>query len=145
MFFECFAVAFIFGISPIINKYILQFIRVESVVLLSGFFYCIFALLYLLFNGHTQFIIDWRTLIQNKHVFALLLLTALLIYVVANYFYLLMLKDNKTYLVTATIAAYPLLTALFGNLLLNERISFSEFIGIMLIVSGVFILNQSSI
>ena len=82
---------------------------------------------------------------RNVNVYGALLITALLTFVVANYFYLGALRDNKTYLVTAVVASYPMITALFGYLFLNEAMTAGHLLGIVAIVFGIVMLNGSAI
>lgn len=138
---ECLIVAVIFGFTPILNKYILHYIQTECFIIFLGLFYFLMALLYVLFVYQEKILSDIRVLNKNKSIYALLALSALLTFIVANYFYLTVIKTNKVYIVTAIIASYPLITALGGYFLLNETITLAHIIGMLFIISGVFILN----
>ena len=142
MLLECVITSLIFGISPVINKYFLTFISVEGIILFSGLFYSLFILLYLLFFYQDNITKDFHVLNQNKHLYVLLGLSAFFIFIVANYFYLTVIKNNSAYLITAIVAAYPIFTAILGYFLLNEYISIAHSVGIMFIFLGVFLLNQ---
>jgi drug/metabolite transporter (DMT)-like permease len=67
-------------------------------------------------------------------------LTALL-GLIATHFYLDLLKDSSAFLLTAVLSAYPLVTAAAGYLFLNEVITRKQFIGMLVIIVGVMILN----
>ena len=137
MWIECFAVASIFGITPILNKYVLRHISVETFIFLSGMFYATFALLYLAYHDNVN---ELRKLPIN--IYGLVGLSTLLIFIIANYLYLSAIKTNKAYLVTAIIASYPIITAIIGYLILGEKVEAPHIIGILLIIGGVFMLNR---
>jgi len=101
MWIECLAVTSIFGITPIINKYILRYISVETFIFLSGMFYATFALLYLAYHDNVK---ELRKTPIN--IFGLVGLSTFFIFIIANYLYLSVIKTNKAYLVTAIIASY---------------------------------------
>lgn len=140
MYFEYLFVLLMFGIRPIIYKYMLPTIQIESIVLISGVLYALLASFYILFITPSKVVKDLRIMNQHKGMYVLLLASALLS-LFATYFYLYLLKDLSAFLVTAMIAAYPLVTAAAGYLFLNESVTFTQFIGIVIIVCGVGILN----
>lgn len=134
----------LFAINPVINKYMLQFISVKSLVLITGLSYIIVStiLAFLLYDKELQK--DFNTLFQNSGRYLwLIMLSFPLIHLITHYFYFSLIRDHKTYFATALVASYPLLTAAFGYLVLNETITISHIIGIVFIVSGVSILNIS--
>jgi drug/metabolite transporter (DMT)-like permease len=60
---------------------------------------------------------------------------------IATHFYLDLLKDSSAFLLTAVLSAYPSVTAVVGYLFLNEVITRKQFIGMLVIIAGVMILN----
>jgi drug/metabolite transporter (DMT)-like permease len=132
----------IFGIRPVIYKYILPYIQVESVIVISGLLYAMLAMFYVLFINPSQskLIVDVRIMNKNKGIYAWLLCTSLL-GLVATYFYLYLLKDTTAFLLTALLAAYPLVTALVGYLVLKEAVTLKQLVGSVIIIVGSMILN----
>jgi len=78
---------------------------------------------------------------ENQNVFLLMILTVFLIYFLANYVYLNTISENKTHLVTALVATYPIITLTIAYLFLNEEVTFYHTLGVFFIVGGVILLN----
>lgn len=135
-------VAAIFGLTPILEKYILKSITIETVMILSGLFYGAFMVIYVFCCHGPHFMTDLHTMAERPALWILVALSAFLILIVANFLYLSVLRDHKTYLATAITASYPFFTVAAGFLLFNEMISVTHFIGILLITGGVFALTS---
>jgi len=145
MLVECGIVAIIFGLMPVLNKYILEFIQVDSFIVLSGLIFFVMVVGYLLVFGYKPMLADIVTLNRNVVVWGALGVTAILTFLVANYFYLSVIRDHKAYLVTAIVASYPMITALFGYLFLGEAMTLGHLVGIGAIVFGIVLLNGAAI
>ena len=144
MLFEYFQYIFIFlifGTRPVLYKYIVPYIQVESMILISGLFYLTLAIFYVYFNKPTKLLQDIRTMNKTPSLYFALWLTALL-GLVATHFYLDLLKDSPAFLLTSLLSAYPLVTAAVGYLFLNEVITRQQLIGMLVIIAGVVILNM---
>ena len=131
-----------YGTRPILYKYIVPYIQVESIVFISGLFYFILSLFYIVFTKPTKLMRDMHIMNKNPKLYLWLLLTALL-GLIATHFYLDLLKDSSAFLLTAVLSAYPLVTAAAAYLFLNEVITRKQLIGIVVIVAGVMMLNFS--
>ena len=136
MLAACLAVAAIFGVTPVINKYILQSISVEQLVVMSGLLFGLASVVYGSYRGL------WPS-IRNVggETWSLVAVSAALIFVVANYLYLTAIRDGKTYLAAAITASYPLVTAICGYLLFRETVTVQHLVGIGLVVGGVVALS----
>lgn len=143
MLLECGIVSIIFGLMPVLNKYILEFIQVESFIVLSGLLFFVLVIGYLMVFDVRPVIADITTMNRNVVVWGALGVTAILTFLVANYFYLGAIRDNNTYLVTAIVASYPMITALFGYLFLGEAMTAGHLVGVGAIVFGIVMLNGS--
>jgi len=130
----------IYGTRPVLYKYIVPYIQVESMILISGVFYLILAIFYVYLTKPTKLIQDIRTMNRTPSLHLALWSTALL-GLIATHFYLDLLKDSSAFLVTAMLSAYPLVTAAAGYLFLNEVITRKQLIGMFVIVTGVMMLN----
>jgi drug/metabolite transporter (DMT)-like permease len=130
----------IFGTRPVLYKYIVPYIQVESMILISGVFYLILAIFYVYFTKPSKLIQDVRTMNKTPSLHLALWSTALL-GLIATHFYLDLLKDSSAFLLTAVLSAYPLVTAVVGYLFLNEVITRRQLIGMLVIIAGVMILN----
>ena len=141
MYFEYVIVLLMFGIRPVLYKYILPYIQVESLLLISGLFYVLLASIYILFMSPSSKVMnDIRLMNKQKGLYFILLCTALM-GLIGTYYYLYLLKDSPAFLVTSLIAVYPLITTITGYLFLNEVVSFTQLIGVITIIAGVSILK----
>jgi len=139
-YFQYILIFLIYGTRPVLYKYIVPYIQIESMILISGVFYLIIAVFYVYFTKPTKLIQDIRTMNKTPSLHIALWLTALF-GLIATHFYLDLLKDSSAFLLTATLSAYPLVTAATGYLFLNEVITRKQFVGMIVIISGVMILN----
>ena len=122
----------------------LKFISVKSLVLITGLFYFVISaiVVFLLYDEKLQK--DFYKLFENNNKYLWLIMLSLpLIHLLTHYYYFSLIHDYKTYFVTALVASYPLFTAAFGYLILGETISILHIIGVLLIVSGVSILQMT--
>jgi len=140
-YFAYILIFLIYGTRPVLYKYIVPYIQVESMILISGVFYLILAIFYVYFTNPTKLIQDIRTMNKNPSLHIALWLSALL-GLIATHFYLDLLKDSSAFLLTAVLSAYPLVTAAAGYLFLNEIITRKQFVGMLVIIVGVMILNM---
>jgi drug/metabolite transporter (DMT)-like permease len=140
-YFQYILIFLIFGTRPVLYKYIVPYIQVESMILISGVFYLILAIFYVYFTKPTKLIQDIRTMNKTPSLYFALWFTSLL-GLIATHFYLDLLKDSSAFLLTAVLSAYPLVTAVAGYLFLNEVITRKQLVGMLVIISGVMILNM---
>lgn len=139
-YFKYILIFLIYGTRPVLYKYIVPYIHVESMILISGVFYLILAIFYVYFTKPTKLIQDIRIMNKTPSLHLALWFTALL-GLIATHFYLDLLKDSSAVLLTAVLSAYPLVTAAAAYLFLNEVITRKQLIGMLVIVAGVMILN----
>ena len=139
-YFKYILIFLIYGTRPVLYKYIVPYIHVESMILISGVFYLILAIFYVYFTKPTKLIQDIRIMNKTPSLHLALWFTALL-GLIATHFYLDLLKDSSAVLLTAVLSAYPLVTAAAAYLFLNEVITRKQFVGMLVIVAGVMILN----
>ena len=139
-YFQYILIFLIYGTRPVLYKYIVPYIQIESMILISGVFYLIIAVFYVYFTKPTKLIQDIRTMNKTPSLHIALWLTALF-GLIATHFYLDLLKDSSAFLLTAVLSAYPLVTAVAGYLFLNEVITRKQFIGMIVIIVGLVILN----
>ena len=139
-YFKYILIFLIYGTRPVLYKYIVPYIHVESMILISGVFYLILAIFYVYFTKPTKLIQDIRIMNKTPSLHLALWFTALL-GLIATHFYLDLLKDSSAFLLTAVLSAYPLVTAATAYLFLNEVITRKQFVGMLVIIIGVMILN----
>ena len=139
-YFKYILIFLIYGTRPVLYKYIVPYIHIESMILISGVFYLILAIFYVYFTKPTKLMHDVRIMNKTPSLYAWLFLTALL-GLIATHFYLDLLKDSSAFLLTAVLSAYPLVTAMAAYLFLNEVITQKQLIGMVVIIAGVMMLN----
>ena len=139
---EAIIVLFLFAINPIMNKYILGFISVKSLILFTGFAYFVVAGLCLFVMNDKIIQNDLQTLNKpaNRYLW-IFIITFPIIHMVTHYFYFSLIRDNKTYLAAAIIACYPLLIAFLGYFILGEQVVAMDILGIAFIVFGLSIIQ----
>lgn len=139
---EASIVLLLFAINPIMNKFMLGFISVKSLILLTGFAYFVIASLCLLFLNDKTIQNDLQTLNKpsNRYLWAFIVAFPIM-HLITHYFYFSLIRDNKTYLAAAIVACYPLLIALFGYFILGEQVVAMDLLGILFIVIGLSIIQ----
>ena len=141
MLLESLIIVLIFGSIPIVTKYILQHIQLESFIVISYVFYFGLVLLYLMVMGHQDIYADLVTMNKKKLLYPLLLL-CVISSIITTYLYNKLIKNYKAYLVAAITSVYPAIVVILGYLLLNETITFSHIIGVFMCIFGVFMLAR---
>jgi drug/metabolite transporter (DMT)-like permease len=136
-------IAFIFGVSPIIHKYIFNTVPSMTPQLLfifGGITYFLFTIVYALYER--QPILDNIKTIPLSTIVIFLVGSSMSFF--ANYLYFNIISKNASYLVSSLIFISPLFTLALSYLLLNEQITLMSVIGVLFIVSGVIIVAISS-
>jgi drug/metabolite transporter (DMT)-like permease len=141
-YFQYILIFLIYGTRPVLYKYIVPYIHVESMILISGLFYLMLAVFYIYFTKPTNVMHDLRIMNKRPQLYFFLGLTALF-GLIATHFYLDILKDSSAVLITALFSAYPLVTAAAGYLFLNEVITRQQLVGMIVIIAGVMLMNLS--
>ena len=141
MLLESLIIVLIFGSIPIVTKYILQHIQLESFIVISYVVYFGLVLLYLMVMGHEDIYADLVKMNKKKLLYPLLLL-CVISSIITTYLYNKLIKNYKAYLVAAITSVYPAIVVILGYLLLNETITFSHIIGVFMCIFGVFMLTQ---
>jgi len=83
---------------------------------------------------------DFHKIRNDKTALFLLVFITFCIFIVIDYTTFELLKIHKAYLIEAVIAVYPLITMLFGYLILNETVSYTHFLGALFIITGIVLL-----
>ena len=134
------SVILIYGVSPIINKYILAHIKSESFMVIGGFVGLMSAILFS-FVRKNNIIMDIAKMNKHKHVYLLIFLSSFILSIIVNYNYLELLNIEPAYRVTSITSLYPLITAILGYLFLSEQVSMKHLFGVVLIIAGVCMLS----
>lgn len=138
--------AFIFGLNPIIYKilqnYKINNISIIFIIILLSFF---ISIPYLLYNNNYEIIINDINNIKKNNDFSiitLLFIFVTLFYLICQYNYIASLNGSeyKTAISVVIISCYPIITLILSYLLFNEIITLKQFIGIIIVFIGLFLL-----
>ena len=138
--------AFIFGLNPIIYKilqnYKINNISIIFIIILLSFF---ISIPYLLYNNNYEIIINDINNIKKNNDFSiitLLFIFVTLFYLICQYNYIASLNSSeyKTAISVVIISCYPIVTLILSYLLFNEIITLKQFIGIIIVFIGLFLL-----
>ena len=138
---ECLMVSLIYGINPIMYKHSLELISVESFMIIFGLFYFVITLVFMYIFRH-KLIKDIDLLRGNSYIYGVIFVSALLMFILGDYVFMIALKDNKSFIVTSIIASYPIFTVFLGYMLFNEEVKVTHFAGIMMVILGVLLLSR---
>jgi uncharacterized membrane protein len=134
----------IWGISPIFEKYLLRKINILSFIILSSVIQFIAALFLMSYNNYDYIIKDTNVLLNDSNVIIGIFFITILLFI-SKYVYLYIVNHDKSIALVAILTSlYPVLTLIFGYLLLNETITIEEFVGFILILFGILLINYSS-
>ena len=138
--------AFIFGLNPIIYKilqnYKINNISIIFIIILLSFF---ISIPYLLYNNNYEIIINDINNIKKNNDFSIIILLFIfvtLFYLICQYNYIASLNSSeyKTAISVVIISCYPIITLILSYLLFNEIITLKQFIGIIIVFIGLFLL-----
>lgn len=143
-------VSLLYGISPIIYKYIFLIHQYEidtmTLLLISSSVFFVCTLLCCIVhrdrvNG------DLTILYKNKKTLFILVLSSVFSVFIANLLYFTVLKKStsKTYIVAALVFTSPLFTLLLSYMFLKEDITIMAFLSVGLIVVGALTLTLTNV
>ena len=131
-------VAFLWGIQPLVQKNLLKNINFKIIMIVGGMFYAGALLLFSVYN--------WKSVKKDMYALstksvAMIGITSIACAFIANLLYLYILKDHKSYVISALIYSSPLFTLLLAHAITGENINVTSICGVLLIVAGVFVLS----
>lgn len=136
-----------FGILPILYKS-LQMTDIDSItILVITKIIIAFFTISLIFFGNNYEIVrkDLNILADSSYdkcfYVALLFITAAFVYLYGQYSYIIVFKNTEANISTIIISCYPIVTILLSYFYLNESINIYQFIGIVLIFTGLALIT----
>lgn len=136
-------ISFVWGATPIVHKYIFNsytYMTPDTMLVVGGILYFVFTMSY--FGCNKAKVIEPLKKLPLS-IFALMGITALLGFL-ANYLYFNVIGKHASYVVSALIFSSPFFTLLLSYMLLNEDITLTSFIAVILIVVGIILLAISN-
>lgn len=137
-----------FGILPVIYKGLLMK-EIDSITILVivKLLIAFFTISLIFYDNNYEIIKNDLNILGKSsyykcfHVTALFI-TAALVYLYGQYNYILLFKDTETNISTIIIACYPVITILLSYYYFNETINIYQFIGILLIFTGLALITN---
>lgn len=128
--------AFVWGLSPIFDKIALKAVDTTLALAIRMTISGVILFVYLLFANKAKDIVN----IPLKS-FGAIIISAILSGVLGYIFYFKALSNYNVSKVVPMVSVYPLVASIIAVIFLGEAFSFTKFLGIILIVLGIIILN----
>jgi drug/metabolite transporter (DMT)-like permease len=133
-------IAFLWGLTPVIHKHVLNTVDKKVVMVLSGMFYFTALIIYAAINWNTIKTESKKLTVPSVFWIGFVALVAGFF---ANLIYYYILNKHDSYVVSALIYSCPVFTLILAYLFLKEKISMYGLAGVLLIVLGVICLAMN--
>jgi drug/metabolite transporter (DMT)-like permease len=140
MILDCLPILSAYGVTPLLHKHILGHISAEGVIFTSSIFY--FVMVLVLYFAFFRDRIDSDLSIMNKkpYLYGLVALYGAILLFICEYLYFKVLHKHKASMVTAIVAAYPLVTLILAFLLFQEKLEYIHILGVIFVITGVIMI-----
>ena len=142
MLLSCLPILSVYGFTPLLHKHILKHISVESHILFSAFVYFTFAVTAYLIFFQDSVKRDFSIIFKKPYLIGLIFLYAAALLFIGDYLYFKVLHNNKAFLITAVLAAYPLITLAISYWFFEEKIELTHIVGTLLIIGGIILVTR---
>ena len=142
MLLNCLPILSVYGFTPLLHKHILEHISAESHILFSAFVYFTFAVTAYLIFFQDSVNKDFSIIFKKPYLIGLIFLYAAALLFIGDYLYFKVLHNNKAFLITAVLAAYPLITLAISYWFFEEKIELAHIVGSLLIVGGIILVTR---
>jgi drug/metabolite transporter (DMT)-like permease len=142
MLLSCLPILSVYGFTPLLHKHILEHISVESHILFSAFVYFTFAVTGYLIFFQDSVKKDFSIILKKPYLIGLIFLYAVALLFIGDYLYFKVLHNNKAFLITAVLAAYPLITLAISYWFFEEKIELTHIVGTLLIIGGIILVTR---
>lgn len=133
-------IAFLTGLLPVAHKYLLGKYNPFSLMIFSSIIYFL-AVICLAFTQTNNLKKDFKLLTRTDAV--ILILSMVVCGFSANVLYYLILKTNKSYVVSSIMHTAPFFTLIVALLFLNEHISPTGILGVFCTIIGVVLITMN--
>lgn len=142
MLLSCLPILSVFGSTPLLHKHILEHISAESHIFFSTMFYFLLMIIGYILFFQDSVKRDFSILLKKPYLFGLIFVYAAALLFVGEYLYYKVLHDHKTYLITAILATYPIITLAISYWFFEEKIELTHIVGSLLIVGGLILVTR---
>ena len=142
MLLNCLPILSVYGFTPLLHKHILEHISAESHILFSTIFYFTLVILVYIFFFQDSVKKDFSIIMKKPYLIGLIFIYAAALLFIGEYLYFKVLHNHKAYLITAVLAAYPLITLAISYWFFEENIELTHIVGTLLIVGGIILVTR---
>lgn len=137
------SVAMLWGLTPILNKYVMSAHDAPpaAVLLVSGMAYLVALACFAMYHN-ADAIRQVRAL--STRSLSTIVLTSLLTGFVANILFIYVLHDHASYVVTSLVYSAPVFTLLLAIVVLRERVTVVGVVGSVLMLAGMLCVALSN-
>lgn len=139
---------FSFGTLPVLYKS-LQMTNIDSItiLLITKIIIALLSIMFVFFGNNYEIVKkDFNTLAKSSHSkcfhVALLFIIVTFVHFYGQYCYIAVFKNTEANISTIIIACYPVVTILLSYFYFNETINLYQFIGIILIFTGLALITK---
>jgi drug/metabolite transporter (DMT)-like permease len=136
-----------FGILPVLYKSLLMTdIDSITILIITKLIIALFTISLIFFGNNYEIVKnDFNILFKSSYnkcyYVAILFITAAFVYLYGQYSYIIVFKNTETNISTIVISCYPIITILLSYFYFNETINLYQFIGIILIFTGLALIT----
>ena len=142
MLLNCLPILSVYGSTPLLHKHILEHISAESHIFFSTIVYFILAFVLYVFFFQDSVKQDFSIILKKPYLLGLIFIYAAALLFVGEYLYFKVLHDHKAYIITAVLAAYPLITLAISYWFFDEKIELAHIVGTIMIVGGIILVTR---
>ena len=142
MLLNCLPILSVYGFTPLLHKHILEHISAESHILFSTIFYFTLVILVYIFFFQDSVKKDLSIILKKPYLIGLIFIYAAALLFIGEYLYFKVLHNHKAYIITAVLAAYPLITLAISYWFFEEKIELAHIVGTLLIVGGIILVTR---
>ena len=124
------------GVSPLLEKEALRRVGPLNGLFIRNLTIFLFFLFYFFCSGRLKEVAN----VSGKEVI-LFAISGVLAGFLGMYTYFTLLKTAPVSKIVPLVSTYPLITAILGMCILNEEVSLARILGIVLIITGVFLVK----
>lgn len=127
-------VSFLWGLSPIAYKHVLEYIDPMTLIAIQGTLYGIAFILFVIFFRKD---LKHKLNTVTKKVMTIMFFAVIFTMIIPMVIFFYLLQKHESYIITALTYSSPIFTLILAYLLLNENITPVGVFGVFLVVLGV--------